>query len=82
MVDLRRVDRPGTFPVWTEVHPTHCPGCHQPYRGNHVAVGWLACWCDNTGPAVGHGHRTLFCRDCEVEVFIPPHLGEHGPRAG
>jgi len=43
--------------VWTEVHPERCPGCRRPYRGGHVAVGWLACGCDNTLSHGGTGHR-------------------------
>ncbi len=79
MIKLRKVHRRGAqHAVWTEVHPQRCPGCREPYRGGHVAVGWLSCGCvtDGTG-----GHRTLFCRDCGFELFLPPHLGAHGPPA-
>jgi len=77
MVKLRRVHRPGRrTAVWVEVHPERCPGCAEPYRGGHVAVGWLACGCPG---ASGGGHRTLFCRDCGFEVFLPPHLDAQGP---
>lgn len=76
MVELRRVDRPGRHPVWAEVYPERCPGCGQPYRGGHIAIGWLACACENVG-GLGGGHRTLFCRDCRCEVFLPPHVAEH-----
>ena len=77
MVPLRRVFRRGaSYPVWVEVHPERCPGCGEPYRGGHVAVGWLACGC--AGAERG-SHRTLYCRDCMTEVFLPPHHQEHGP---
>jgi hypothetical protein len=77
MVKLRRVRRPGrSYDVWEEVHPELCPGCGEPYRGGHVAVGWLACGCDG---AERGAHRTLYCRDCACEVFLPPHHAQHGP---
>ena len=79
MVRLRRtVDRHGRL-VWVEVHPERCPGCSEPYRGGHVAVGWLACQCPNALIDDQRAHRTLYCRDCGTEVFLPPHLQEHGP---
>lgn len=62
---------------WTYVEAwwgSSCPGCHQPYRGGHMAVGWLSCGCVEQGH-----HRTLYCRDCGCERFLPPHLQEHGP---
>jgi len=46
-------------------------------RGGHVAVGWLS-WARQ--PAMREdqrGHRTLFCRNCGFEVFLPPHLQIH-----
>jgi hypothetical protein len=78
-VKLRRVWVPARDrAVWVEERPARCPGCARPYRGGRMAVGWLACGCPNAS-AAGHGHRTLFCRDCGTEVFLPPHLEPHGP---
>lgn len=72
---LRKITQPGTsYPVWVEVYPERCPGCQQPWRGGHMAVGWLACGCNDAGR-----HRTLYCRDCRTEVFLPPHAALHGP---
>lgn len=77
MVKLRRVHRPGRLTdVWVEENPVRCPGCGERYRGGHVAVGWLACACRGRACT---GHRTLYCRDCGTEVFLPTHLGWQGP---
>ena len=79
MVKLRKVYRRGLpYPVWVEVYPERCPGCGEPYRGGHVAIGWLACGCAGADQGA---HRTLYCRDCGCERFLPPHLAEHGPTA-
>jgi len=70
-----------SHPLWVEVHPERCPGCGEPYRGGHVAVGWLACQCPNALTDEHWTHRTLYRRDCGFGRFLPPHLVEHGPAA-
>jgi hypothetical protein len=51
-----------------EVAPQRCPNGHS-FGPNRVVVGWHPCQCVE-GRA---GHRTYYCRECRVTVYVPPH---------